>query len=90
LGRRNNAEWRQAVEDLKEQGGDDVVRPSSTLQKIQAKKFLKKILSLQHRSVYGIGGEQSFRRGGGGGGRRGEEEGDPEGSSTDIPMHSVE
>lgn len=78
------------MEDLKEQGGDDVVRPSSTLQKIQAKKFLKKILSLQHRSVYGIGGEQSFRRGGGGGGRRGEEEGDPEGSSTDIPMHSVE
>lgn len=54
------------MEDLKEHGGDDVVRPSSTLQKIQAKKFLKKISSLQHRSVCGIGGEQSFRRGGGG------------------------
>jgi hypothetical protein len=76
LGRRNNAEWRQVVEDLKEQGGDDVVRPSSTLQKIQAKKFLKKILSLQHRSVYGMGRGAKLpqrrrrrrREGGGGGG----------------------
>jgi hypothetical protein len=40
----------EAVEDLKELDKDDVARLSSTLKKIQAKKFAKKIESLQQRA----------------------------------------
>ena len=34
------------MEDLKELDGDDVARLSSTVKKIQAKKFVKKLESL--------------------------------------------